>query len=92
MVQGSEHIFFFFFGDPMRSQNKNQKTTSRMSHAKRGSGQRSGDLDSRILQKISVKWVMILFKIRSNKKETPEISFFLHHPTSKIFKRFKDRG
>ena len=26
-----------------------------MSHAKRGSGQRSGDLDSRILQKISGK-------------------------------------
>lgn len=39
----------------MRSQNKNPKTTSRTSYTKRGAGQRSGDVDSKILQKISGK-------------------------------------
>src|SRR6056300_2012650 len=39
----------------MRSQNKSPKSTNRQSHTKRGAGLRSGDVDSKILQKISGK-------------------------------------
>lgn len=39
----------------MRSQNKNPKTTSRMSYSKRSSGQQADDMDSKVLQKISGK-------------------------------------
>ena len=82
VVQGLLYTFLLFLDIIMRSQNKNPKTTSRMSYSKRGAGQRAGDVDSALLQKISGKLgndtLQDQIKQRGNSRDQL-LSFIIQH-------------
>ena len=70
----------------MRSQNKNPKITNRMSSSSRGSSQRSGDVDSRILQKISKSMGLSGLQSELNQRshQRDELLAFVCHRLQKV--------